>query len=193
MNNDSVLTMKDLLNFEYCKRIFYFERVLKDKQVTTVKEFEGRKKHIEADKKSSRNKIVKELPRLEKKYGMRLFSEKLNFATVADCVLVDGQTKTAYPVQFKNTNTPPFIYNTMRKQVVLEGLLLQEQFGYSVSKGFINFLLSKEIVEVEIDDYSKDSVIRDLGQMRELLEAERFPEKTGYPNKCRDCCFRNYC
>ncbi len=88
---------------------------------------------------------------------------------------------------------PPFIYNTMRKQVVLEGLLLQEQMGYSVGRGFINFLLSKEIVEVEIDDYSKDSVIHDLGQMWELLEAERFPEKTGYPNKCRDCCFRNYC
>lgn len=193
MNNDSVLTMKDLLNFEYCKRIFYFERVLRDKQVTTVKEFEGRKKHVEADKKSSRNKIVRELPRLEKKYGIRLFSEKLNFATVADCVLVDGQTKTAYPVQFKNTITPPVIYNTMRKQVVLEGLLLQEQFGYSVSKGFINFLLSKEIVEVEIDDYSKESVIRDLGQMRELLEAEKFPEKTDSANKCRDCCFRNYC
>ncbi len=191
--SESVLTMKDLLNFGYCRRIFYFERVLKDRQVTTVKEFEGRKKHVEVEKKSSRNKIVNELPRLDKQYGLHLFSERLNFATVTDCVLVDEAAKAAYPVQFKNSGTPPVIYDTMRNQIVLEGLLLEEQFGYSVSKGFIDFLLSKEIVEVEIDDHSKNTVLSELERMKQLLEHESFPEKTGTPNKCRDCCFRNYC
>ncbi len=81
----------------------------------------------------------------------------------------------------------------MRKQVVLEGLLLQEQMGYSVSRGFINFLLSKEIVEVKIDDYSRNTVLSELERMKQLLENESFPEKTSNPNKCRDCCFRNYC
>lgn len=81
----------------------------------------------------------------------------------------------------------------MRNQIVIEGLLLQEQFGYSVSKGFINFLLSKEIVEVEIDDYSRNAVLSELERMKQLLEKEAFPEKTDSPNKCRDCCFRNYC
>lgn len=190
---ESVLTMKDVLNFGYCRRIFYFERVLKDKQVTTVKEFEGRKKHVEVEKKSSRNKIVKELPRLDKRYGLHLFSERLNFATIIDCVLVDEAAKTAYPVQFKNSGTPPFIYNTMRNQIVLEGLLLEEQFGYSVSRGFINFLLSKEIVEVGIDDYSRNAVLLELERMKRLLEHESFPEKTDSVNKCKDCCFRNYC
>src|SRR3989344_94058 len=132
MDRQEFLTIKDLMNFHYCKRLIYFENVLRIPQATTIKEFKGRELHTVFSKKSKRNKIVKEFPRLSKEYNLSIESKDLNFRTVLDCLIVDKEKNEAFPIEYKDARKPEKLYNTFKIQVFAESMLAKESFGYNV-------------------------------------------------------------
>ncbi len=185
------LSAKDLMNFLYCPRIIYFEHVLKSPQFTTRKELKGREKYEDFKSKSKRNKIIKEFPKLRKVYDATLISEKIGIITKTDCIIFDDAKNEAFPVSIKYSNTPIKIYLTQKYQLFMEAFLIEEQFKRIVPFGFIKFLLSGDVIKINM--HGNNIVMDIFRQISDLIKSENFPKETEYEKRCVDCCYRSKC
>lgn len=187
----SYLSATDMMKYLYCPRIIYYIYVLKSPQFVTRKENKGIEKYEDFKHKSKRNKIIKEFPKLRKLYDITLISKKYDIITKTDCIIFNDKLREAYPIQIKYSLKPKVIYNTQRYQLLLEAFLIEETFGYKVHFGFIKFLLSDEIVKINICD--KDKVIDSFHQISKIITSESFPNATPYKKRCIDCCYKMKC
>ncbi|MCL4387456.1 CRISPR-associated protein Cas4 [Patescibacteria group bacterium] len=185
------LNATDLMNYLYDPRILYFVHVLKIPQATTTKELEGRQKYEEFEKKSKRNKIIKELPYLPKIYNVYLASKENGFATKIDCVAIDKERKEAYPIQIKYSFKPQALYRTQKFQLVMEAMLIKERLGYKVPYGFIKFLKSSDFVKVWITDEFCLHFLQIFSEIKSIIKEEKLPRPTPYKKKMIDSCYKN--
>lgn len=185
------LTATDLMNYLYDPRIIYFVHVLKIPQATTAKELEGRRKYDEFKRKSSRNKIIKELPYLPKIYNIYLASGKYNFATKVDCIAINKEKNEAYPIQVKYSTKPKALYRSQKFQVIMEAMLIGERLGYKVPFGFIKFLKTDDFVKVEITDSLKQELLQIFSEIEDIIKNEKLPKATPDKKKKIDNCYRN--
>lgn len=193
MNWSGTLSAKDIMNYVYCPRIVYFECVEKAPQATTIKEFRGREVHEHVSKKSKRTKIVRDLPKLPKRYKLPLYSKELNFQTVLDCALFDDAKGAAYPVQFKDSEKPKLVYSTQKVQLAAEAVLLRERTKRKVPFAFIKYVKSGDVVKVPMSAGDLQFFYSTLDSIRKIVESEAMPAPTPYIVRCRDCCFFNIC
>lgn len=193
MDNEGKLTIKDLMNFNYCKRLIYFENVLKIRQVTTVKELKGRELHNIFTQKSKRTKILREFERLPKIYSLALESKSLNFRTVLDCLISDKSTNEAFPIEYKDAKKPEKLYRTFKIQMLAESFLVKENLGYSVPFAFIKFEQTDDIVKIPITKYGLEEVRRTIAGINEIVQSEAIPEPTPFVKRCKDCGYRKIC
>lgn len=185
------LTATDLMNYLYDPRIIYFVHVLKIPQATTAKELKGREKYEEFKSKSKRNKIIKELPFLEKFYDIYLASSKYNFATKLDCIAIDKAKNKAYPIQAKYSSRPRILYRSQKFQIVMEAMLVEERLGYKVPYGFVKFLKSGDFVKVIITEKLKNELLQTFGEIESIITEEKLPKPTPYKKKMMDNCYKN--
>lgn len=181
------ITATDVLNFNYCQRIIYYVHVLKIPQFTTVKEYKGREKYDEFKKKSKRNKIVVEFPKLKRMYDVYL--EWNNLATKIDCVLIDGDE--AFPVQLKYAVKPRTTYSTTYKQLLLEAVLIEKVLGKKVQRGYVKYELSGDIIPVDLRD--KERLFGTIESIKKIGQSELIPAATNYKKRCVDCCYKKLC
>lgn len=80
--------------------------------------------HESFSKKSKRTKIIKDLPKLPRDYGIRLYSERYNFNARIDCILFNNDE--AYPVEYKFSSKPEVLYNTHKYQAVAQAIAVEE-------------------------------------------------------------------
>ncbi len=193
MDKEGYLTIKDLMNFHYCKRLIYFENVLKIRQATTIKEFKGREVHSIFSKKSKRNKIIKEFPKLQKDYNKSLCSKELNFRTVLDCLMIDKEKNEAFPLEYKNTKKPAKIYWTLKIQMFAESLLIREVLGCVVPYAFIKFKQSNELVKIQINKNCLKAVKETIKGIDKIIKTELLPTPTKFEKRCKDCCYWKIC
>lgn len=191
LNKLQYLTATDLMNYLYDPRIIYFVHVMKIPQATTTKELEGRKKYEEFKKKSKRNKIIRELPRLPKLYNIYLVSETNKFATKLDCVAFNEVKNEAYPIQVKYGTKPRVLYRSQKFQIVMEAMLVEEKIGYKVPFGFVKFLKSGDFVKVWITEKSKNELLQIFREIESIIREEKLPKATPYKKKIIDSCYRN--
>lgn len=189
--NKLYLTATDLMNYLYDPRIIYFVHVLKIPQATTIKELEGRIKYNEFEKKSVRNKIIKELPFLPKMYDLYLSSAKYGIVTKIDCVAIDRKKRAAYPIQVKYSLKPKALYRTQKFQVVMEALLIEEKLGYKVPHGYVKFLRSGDFVKVKITQKLKEELLRIFSDIESIIQSEKLPKGTKDKKKAIDNCYKN--
>lgn len=187
------LTIKDLMNYQYCKRLIYFENILRIPQVTTIKELKGREVHKDFSRKSKRNKIIMSLPKLPKEYGLNLESKELNFRTVLDCLFIDKENNIAIPLEYKNTKKPEKLYNTFKIQIFAECLLIKSILGYEVPFAFIKFNQIGDIVKLHVNEFELLKVKKIINEINELLKTELIPEPTQFVKRCKDCCYWKIC
>lgn len=181
------------MNFHYCKRLIYFENVLRIPQATTVKELKGRKLHAVFSKKSKRNKIVKEFPKLPKEYNLGLDSKELNFRTVLDCLIVDKDKNEAFPLEYKDAKKPDKIYWTFKIQMFAESLLIKELLGFKIPSAFIKFEQSDELAKINVNENDLKRVKETIQEINQIIETELMPEPTPFQRRCRDCCYWKIC
>lgn len=193
MDREGFLTIKDLMNFHYCKRLIYFENVLRIPQATTIKELKGRKLHKSFEKKSKRNKIVKEFPRHPKEYNLHLESKELNFRTFLDCLIIDKTKNEAFPLEYKDTKRPEKLYRTLKIQMLAESLLVETQLEYTVPSAFIKFEQSGDLVKIPISKRNLGEVKETIGEINKIVGDELMPEPTEFKKRCKDCCYWKIC
>ena len=183
------ITATQIKDFVYCPRMFYFKHILKLPYSDTAKTIKGKNKENLFKKQTYRSKIIKKGEKfLTKKYGVYLEDEE--FKTKLDCILIDEDNKTAFPLQLKNTLKPRNIYQTQRLQLLFESLLIEKVLGYKSDYGYIKYALSNEIIKLDLKD--KRELLEIIQKIREMIKNETFPKATKYKKRLVDNCYRRF-
>ena len=172
--------------------MFYLKRIIKIPYQDTAKTFKGKKKDISFQKDTNRNKIFKgksHNPFLIKKYNVPL--ENAEYVTKADCIIINDETKEAYPLQLKYSKKPECgFYRTQKLQLMFEAMLIEEVFKYKVPYGYIKYALSNDLVKINLED--KHDLFEVINEVKNVLSSEIIPTPTKYKKRLVDNCYRRF-
>lgn len=152
----------------------------------------GREVH-ERKAKVNREYVRKKIGCIDKEISVYLFSAKYKIRGVVDEVLSlsDG---TMAPLEYKFAEYRPYIFKTHRTQLTLEALLIQENYGKPVKKGFLVYVRSKSLLrEVVFKSSDFDNAARVVEEILKIVQDGHYPKKTRSRAKCVDCCYKNIC
>jgi len=181
--------MRDVLNFLYCPRIVFFERVLHQRQFQTYKQNHGIMKHSEFVAKAKR--IMRDEWKLfeKRQYEVAVYSTVHGYKTVADSVMF-SPAGDARVVQFK-PKIPEFgVPFAWKVQMALEAIAAEETLEISCPYGYVAPYEEGAIARVEFDDKLRERSVAILEEVKALLMKEEMPEPTRFAARCRDCMYR---
>ncbi|EAQ51003.1 CRISPR-associated protein Cas4 [Leeuwenhoekiella blandensis] len=181
-----------VIEYLYCPRYTYFEYVLRIPQNEEKyhKVQRGREVH---DEKLEQNKNY-----LRKKIGVQqkwidhyMGSPQLRGKVDEVLSLEDGSYA---PLDYKFAVWKDRVFETYKQQLYCYALLIEETFGANVNKGFLVYTRSKhKLVEIPINQTSKNEVMESTEKMLEIIERNKFPKATTYKKRCLNCTYRNIC
>ena len=189
----SFVSVSDLRQFEYCRRIPYFTHVLgmARKRPTTYKMEEGTLEHERVGELEERRSLRSYgLKTGERHFDVRLVSSSLQLSGLLDMLIVADEE--AIPVEFKND-----LFNRVNSnhlmQLAAYALLIEEQWQRPVHRAFVHFIPTRQSREVKLDEVVKDKLKHRLESVQEMIEHEVLPDATSVRGRCVDCEFRNFC
>jgi CRISPR-associated exonuclease Cas4 len=184
------LTVTDLKQWVYCKRVVYYHHVMPVEFVRTFSMEQGR--NIEAavvamEKRRAFRRYG--LEDGERRFGLWLHSARLGLSGKPDLLIVGKQA--CYPVDFKHTEGG--LWRNHRMQLAGYAILAEEKLRRPAPAGFIYFVPSKQLMRVELGSGKRAEVLAAMEEIRSLVRAERMPAATPVRTRCLGCEFRNYC
>lgn len=190
----TTITISDVMEYHYCPRFTYFMHVLDIPQHEEMrfKVLKGREVH-EKKKHQNISYLRKKLEVKRKLINVFLSSEKYQIRGIIDelLILTNGEI---VPFEFKFAEYKERLFQTYKSQLVIQALLIQENYDVTVTRGFICFTRTNNIVkEVQftINDFRK--VEKTIKMIISIIETGIFPKMTQYNSRCIDCCYRNIC
>jgi len=184
------LRVSDLKQFVYCPRVVYFSYVLPVEKASTYKMQVGREEHAALEVLESKRTLRRYgLERGERRFRVRLSSERYGLTGVLDLLIVSGRDY--YPVEFKNAPGGPALHH--RYQLAAYCLLVEESFRAPVRTGFLYVVPRKQVVPVPMTPGIRERVHILLTRIRTMVAAEAMPPGARDRRRCRDCEYRNYC
>lgn len=191
--HDILLTPSDLLEHLFCGRFTYFERhlLLPEFQERREKVRRGRELHA-AREATNRAYLRKRLAVIDKRIDVSLVSPRHHLRGRLDEVLffADG---TAGPLDYKFARDPGQIYTTLRLQSAIYALLIRENFGMPVRRGYLVYTRSQNRVVAltyEPEDFRR--VGRTVREILEVTHQGKLPRRAP-ASHCADCCYRSIC
>ncbi|MBU1153788.1 CRISPR-associated protein Cas4 [bacterium] len=188
------ITPSEIMEYLYCPRFIFYMNVLHIPQheEQRYKVLKGRELH---EKKESVNReyLRKKIGATAKDTLVYLASERYHLKGIMDEVLIlkDG---TLAPLDYKFAEYKKSIYLTHKYQSVLYGLLIKENYGREVKKGYICYIRSKnKVEEITFRQQDFDEAVKIIDEILEIIQKGYYPKKTKYLTKCIDCCYRNIC
>lgn len=186
------LTPSHIIEYLYCPRFTYFEYVLGIPQYEekNYKVMKGRELH---DLKLERNKdyLRKKIGAREKWIDQYLTNDHMR-GKVDEVLLLEDDTMA--PLDYKYAEYKDKIYETYKQQLVCYAILIEQNFGKKVNRGFLVYVRSKnKLVEVEITESQKQEVRESIDAIQDILEKNHFPRATKYKKRCLNCTYRNIC
>ena len=193
MSDKLSITATHLLEYLYCPRFSYFERVLDipEHQGKRFKVNKGRTIH-EVARKRNQAYLRKKLGVADKRTDVYL-SSPAGIRGIVDEVLFlnDG---TAAPLDYKYAEYKDKLFKTYRFQLIFYARLITDNFSVPVNRGFIVYTRSNnKLVDIDItdEDYVKlDKIIKEI---HDVIYGCRYPKPTPTKRRCPDCCYRNIC
>ncbi|MEX2592178.1 MAG: CRISPR-associated protein Cas4 [Anditalea sp.] len=186
------LTPSHIIEYLFCPRFTYFEYVLGIPQYEekNYKVIKGREIH---DLKLERNKeyLRKKIGVADKWLDQYLTNDDLRGQVDEVLLLEDGHMA---PLDYKFAEYKDRIFDTYRQQLICYAILIEENFGKKVQKGFLVYVRSRnKLVEVEITDKDKNLVKESIKKIQDIMEQNHFPKATKYKRRCLTCTYRNLC
>lgn len=194
MEMDVSITVSDVIEYLFCPRFIYFIYCLDIPQheEKRYKVLKGRTLH-ETKEKVNKNYIRKKLHCIGRENSVYLASSAHRIRGVVDEVLFlkDG---TAAPFDYKFAEYREKVFRTHRYQSALYGIMIRENYGLDVKRGFICYTRSNNHVK-EIEFKKKDfkDAVETVDNVLEIIQKGFYPQATKYKAKCVDCCYRNIC
>ncbi len=189
-----MITPSDVIEYVYCPRFTYFLNCLDISQNEHLryKVIKGRELH-EKREKTNIEYNRKKLGCIKKEVSVYLASTKYRVRGVVDEVLYlsDG---TLAPLDYKYTEYTDFTFKTHKVQSTLYAMLIKENYGSEVKKGFICYTKSRNIIkEIIFKETDFKNVIRIVEEIFKIITNGYFPKRTNFDIRCVDCCYRNIC
>jgi CRISPR-associated exonuclease Cas4 len=186
------VTPSHIIEYLYCPRFTYFEYVL------CIPQYEERHYKVEKgrnvhDKKLEQNKdyLRKRVGAIEKYTDQYLTNDLLRGKVDEVLLLSDG---TMAPLDYKFATFEEIIFNTYKTQLECYAVLIENNFGKEVNKGFLVYTRSaNKLVEVKIEKEDKLEINKLCKEINEVIEKNFFPVATRYKQRCMGCTYRNIC
>ena len=186
------LTPSEIIHYLFCPRFIYFEYLLKipryeDRHFKVVK---GREIH---EKKLIRNKeyLRKRIGVQEKYLDQYLTNDYLRGRIDEVLLLKDG---TMAPLDYKFAQYKERLFSTYKTQLIAYAILIEENFGRPVNKGYLVYIRSKnKLLEVPISEEDKRRVKDVAMEINRIITENIYPKATRSKKKCVTCTYRNIC
>jgi len=196
------LRVSDLKQWVYCPRIFYYHQVLPDVRPETFK--------MEAGVAAGRSEVGREERRSLRAYGIAageltpsarrefdvpVHSARLGVRGEIDMVITvepetGGATGEVIPVDYKLSRIAGAHFQL---QLAVYGLILEEQLGVSVRRGFLYEIPLRRAVEIKLEPRLRAQALKAVEAMKRLFEREAMSAPTKNRRKCVACEFRRFC
>lgn len=186
------ITPSVIIEYLYCPRYTFFEHVLKIPQFEEKysKVLKGRKIH---DEKLERNKeyLRKKIGVTEKFLDVFLAGNVIRGIVDEVLFLKDG---TAAALDYKFAEFNGEIYDTYLTQIYCYSLLIKENTGRDVNRGYLVYTRSKnKLVEIPVTSVDLEKVEKTAGEILELVETGILPDTKANIIKCNLCTYSNIC
>lgn len=186
------LRVTDLKQYTYCARVIYFTYCLPTLRPITFKMEAGREAHEAAIARERRRSLsAYGLANGERHFGVRLASDRLGLSGAVDLVIVQREVPQAWPVDFKLSRRPTARHHKL--QLAAYALLLEEAWGLPAPEGFIYSLVRRKAERIALTARLRAEVMNLIGEMHQMLQAERMPPPTPSRRRCLECEFRRFC
>jgi CRISPR-associated exonuclease Cas4 len=190
--NQTSITPSEIIQYLYCPRFIYFEKVLGIPQFEekSYKAMKGR--HLHEDKtRMNKDYLRKKLGVIEKYQEQYLTNQMLRGKVDEVLLLEDG---TAAPLDYKFAQYKDKVFNTYKTQLACYAWLIEDNFKKPVNRGFLVYTRSKsKLIEVELDDAFKRDVKNKAQAIVQIIDNNHFPKATRYKKRCVGCTYRNIC
>ncbi len=182
-------TVVDVKRYAYCPRIVFITHVLHlEERVSEAMEM-GAEEHDT----SFITPLLAKLRVSRVLRGLELESERLGLVGKLDYLLVT-RDRELVPVEVKwSESLGGRIKWDHRVQLAAYALLVEDNLGSTVKRGYVYYLKDKRIVETLIDDEIKGIVRRMLSSMHEMVLMERDPGVRAPLSRCLNCGYLSYC
>ncbi len=188
------ITPSEIIEYLYCPRFIYFMNCLAIDQHEELryKVMEGRNIH-EIKTRLNKDYLRKKINCVDKKIEVYMGSQSLHIRGIVDEILFfeDGS---AAPLDYKFAEFKGDVFEPYKYQSIYYGLLIKENLGVKVNRGFICYTRSNNLLKEII--FSEGDFARCREIIIEILNIAQFgyfPAGAKEKGKCIDCCYRNIC
>jgi CRISPR-associated exonuclease Cas4 len=184
------LTVTDLKQWAYCRRIPFYRYVQPVDTVRTYRMQRGRAAQAAVEALERRRRL--------REYGLaagqRLFdvwlrSERLGLSGRIDLLVLT--TKACMPVDFKDTEGG--VRKNHRMQLAAYALLAEESFHRPAPAAFVYLVPTHTVVQVDLSCDDRTAAEVALRELRQMVASELLPPPTALRTRCTACEYRNYC
>ncbi|MGP8337978.1 MAG: CRISPR-associated protein Cas4 [Methanosarcinaceae archaeon] len=192
--SDTIITISDVLEYLFCSRFIYFMYCLNIPQheEKRFKVLKGREVH-EIRRLTNTEYARKKLNCIRKERDVFIASKENHIKGIVDEILFleDG---TAAPLEYKFAEYKDKIFRTYRYQLILQSLMIKENYEIDVKRGYICYTRSNSLVK-QIDFKPSDfkKAVEIIESVIYIIEKGVYPKATRSSMKCVDCCYRNIC
>ena len=191
--HDLLLRPSDLLEHLFCGRFTYFEHYLHLPEFQERREKVQRGRALHAVREATnRSYLRRRLGVVEKRIDVSLASPRLHLRGRLDEVLffADG---TAGPLDYKFAKDPGRVYATLRLQSAIYALLIRENFGVRVDRGYVVYTRSQNrVIEVRYEPEDFRRIGRAVREIVAVIGSGKLPRRAP-ASRCVDCCYRSIC
>ena len=186
------VSVTDIKHYVYCPRLIYFDKVLHATPVFGSQQEDSKELHEDYVKKELRRKDAiyysPEFVGAEKLLFTPLCSSVLGLQGNVDCIIKTANGEYV-PVDYKNmASDKGRIWMDHKYQLVAYALLIEENFGTVVKRGFVNYIPETLILQLEITPTMKSYVKRVLGHIKGIMKEEELPTIRVAKQKCTGGC-----
>jgi CRISPR-associated exonuclease Cas4 len=166
------LTVTDVRQWLYCRRVVYFHAALGYRRPLTFKMQEGHRQHERTEALEARHTLqAYGLTHGRREFRLRLQSARLGLSGILDMAIrTDDEV---IPVDFKFTEGD--VARNHIYQLVAYALLLEEHQQLPARRGFIYLVPQRRACEVTITPALRRRLPRILVEIREAIEKESWP------------------
>lgn len=186
------VTPSDIIQYLYCPRFTYFEKVLAIPQYEekSYKVMKGRRLH---ERKNAINKdyLRKKIGVVNKWQEQYMTNEILRGKVDEVLELEDGSMA---PLDYKFAQYKDKVFSTYKTQLFCYACLIEDNFGKEVQRGYLVYTRSRnKVISVEIGEKDKQSVRKCAKAIKTIIEYNTFPKATRYKKRCTGCTYANIC
>lgn len=192
------ISVTDIKHYIYCPRIIYFDKVLHAQPVFGSQQEDSKELHEDYVKKELRRKDAvyysPDFIEAEKLLFTSLSSSALGLQGNVDCIIKISNGE-RIPVDYKNmASDKEHIWMDHKYQLVAYALLIEENFGTIVKRGFVNYIPESLVLQLEITPTMKSYVKRVLGHIKRIITTEELPPIRVAKQKCGGGCgYKHVC